>query len=139
MSSIDANEIPELDRGGLRRFGMITGAALVVLFGIVLPLVFARPLPHWPWIGGGVLVSWAVLAPLSLRPVYRGWTRFGLTLNKITNPIILGLVFVVAVTPVALLFKVVGRDTMSRKFKTNAPSYRVPSAPISKDDMKRPF
>jgi hypothetical protein len=41
--------IPELDKAGLRRFGLTTGIIVAVLFGIVLPWVFNLGWPTWPW------------------------------------------------------------------------------------------
>ena len=37
----------------------------------------------------GVLGGWALVAPQSLRPVYRAWMRLGLLLNKVTSPIVM--------------------------------------------------
>ena len=34
------HEIPELDREGLRQFGLTTGGIVAVLFGVVLPWLF---------------------------------------------------------------------------------------------------
>jgi hypothetical protein len=139
MNSIDGDGIAELDSAGLRRFALVTGSLLMGLFGVLLPTLLARPYPHWPWLGGGVLLAWASLAPRSLRPLYRAWTHLGLRLNRITNPFVLSLVFIVAITPLALLFKLVGRDALSRKLRSDVASYRVTSTPITKDDMRRPF
>jgi Kef-type K+ transport system membrane component KefB len=134
-----AHDIPELDREGLRGFAWQTGAALVVIFGIVLPWLAGFPWPVWPWVVGGALAAWGVVAPTSLGPVYRGWMRFGLLLNRIVSPIVLGIVFYVVITPVSLFMKVIGRDPMRRGFDEDVSTYRVPSKRRSKEQMERPF
>ena len=49
--------------------------------------------------------------------------RIGLTLGLVTQPLILVTVFLVLICPVALVFKLIGRDTMKRKLDKSATSY----------------
>ena len=133
------NAIPELDSKGLREFGLVTGGILAVLFGLFFPWLLEFDIPVWPWVAAGVLGLWAVAAPLSLRPVYYWWMRFALLLSRITTPIILGIVFFLVFLPVAMVMKVVGRDTMARRFDESAKSYRVPSHKAPRDQLERPF
>ena len=70
--SADKAEIPELDRPGLRRFGLTTGAIVAALFGVLLPYLFDHAWPRWPWVIAAILITWATVAPGTLRLVYRG-------------------------------------------------------------------
>ena len=137
MTSSD-HTIPELDRKGLREFGLVTGGIIAGLFGLFFPWVFERPLPVWPFIVFAVLGLWGLAAPMSLRPVYRVWMKFGLILSRITTPIIMGLVFYVVITPVAILWKIIGKDAMARKFD-NSESYRLPSRKAPPENLERPY
>jgi F0F1-type ATP synthase assembly protein I len=137
--AIDHGEIPELDRRGLRQFALSTGAIVAILFGLFFPWVLDVGFPFWPWIVAGVLAAWGLAAPASLRPVYRGWMRFGLLLNRIVTPIILGVLFFLIITPVSGVMRLVRRDAMARSFDENAETYRVPSAKRPKSHMERPF
>jgi len=130
--------IPELDRKSLREFGIVTGGIVAGLFGLFFPWVFERSYPIWPWVIFGVLGFWALIAPMSLRPVYRTWMRFGLLLSKITTPIIMGLVYYLVITPFALVLKVAGKDAMRRKF-AEQDSYRVTRDKIRKDSLEHPY
>jgi predicted membrane metal-binding protein len=130
--------IPELDRKGLREFGLVTGAIVAVLFGLFFPWLLDRSWPLWPWIVFGVLGAWGLVAPMSLRPVYRLWIRFGLLMSRITTPLIMGLVFYLAVTPMALGLKILGKDPMRRRLD-DSQTYRVPSEKAPPDSLKRPF
>jgi len=131
--------IPELDRKGLRDFGLVTGAIVAALFGVFFPWVFERAFPLWPWVILGLLGGWALVAPNSLRPVYRGWMRIGLLLSKITTPIVMGLVFLVIFIPVGLVMRVMRRDLLRRSFDRSVVSYRVPSEHPPKRNLEKPF
>jgi hypothetical protein len=133
------HDIPELDRKGLRDFGLTTGAIVAGLFGLFFPWVFeAESWPLWPWIVFGVLGAWGLIAPMTLKPVYHGWMRIGLVLNKVMTPLIMGICFFLVVTPVALLKKIGGKDAMARDFD-DSETYRVPSTPPKADNLKRPY
>ena len=132
------NEIPELDKSGLRQFGLITGAIVAGLFGIVFPYLLDVSWPLWPWLIFAVLVSWALIAPSSLRPVYQGWMRFGMLLGKITTPIILTLLFLITILPTALLLRLFRKDPMRRSFDDSA-SYRVKAKQPSVQNLEKPY
>jgi hypothetical protein len=134
----DTHPIPELDRKGLREFGLVTGGILVALFGLLIPWLLGRALPLWPWVVMLVLAVWSLVAPLSLRHVYRLWMRFGLVLSRITTPIILGIAFFLVLTPMGLLRRAFGRDAMARKFDESA-SYRVPSTETPVEKLEKPY
>lgn len=131
-------KIPELDRQGLRNFALVTGSIVAGLFGVVLPWVFNLGWPRWPWVLCGVLIAMGLIAPLALQPIYKGWMRFGLILNKITSPLIMSLVFFTVITPFGLVRRLLSHDPMSRKL-TDQDSYRVPSKKSPAKNMERPF
>jgi len=134
-----AHEIPELDRKGLRQFGLVTGGIVAGLFGLLLPWLLEHALPVWPWVVFGVLAFWSVGAPRSLRHVYRTWMRFGLLLSRITTPVILGIVYFGVITPMGLVMRVAGRDPMARRFDEKIQSYRIPSGKVTREHMEKPF
>lgn len=131
-------KIPELDAKGLREFGLTTGAIVAVLFGLVLPYLLGRPIPTWPWIIAAILIGWALAFPRTLRPVYRGWMRIGLLLGKVTTPIILTLVYFVAIVPASVVLRILGKDLLQRK-RDDSESYRVPSKNPSVSNMEKPY
>ena len=133
------HEIAEIDRKGLREFGLLTGAIVAVLFGLFFPWLLEFSIPLWPWLVGAVLGIWGLAAPDSLRPVYNGWMKFGLLLSKITTPIILGVVFFIVMLPIALIMRLFGHDPMARRFDDRAESYRVSSREIPRENVERPY
>jgi hypothetical protein len=132
------HEIKTPDRNGLREFGLVTGGIVAGLFGLFFPWLLARPVPAWPWVIAGVLGGWGLVAPQSLGAVYRGWMKFGLLMSKVTTPVIMGIVFYLVITPIGLLRRLSGRDSLLRRFDTSA-SYRVPSAKPPVKNLERPF
>ena len=131
--------IPELDRAGLRSFGFTTGAIVVVLFGLFFPWVLERPWPLWPWIILAVLAGMGLVVPMWLRPIYRGWMRFGLFMSKIMTPLVLGIVFYLMYWPMGLLRRLFGGDKMARSFSKEMNSYRVESTRHPPKSLERPF
>ena len=134
-----SHAIPDLDRKGLRQFGFTTGVIVAVLFGLFFPWLLDRAIPLWPWILCGILSVWALLAPSTLRPVYRVWMRFGLLMSRITTPLILGIVFFIVITPIAIIRGLLGKDSMARDFDETSPSYRVESRKASRTNLEKPF
>lgn len=120
-------------------------------FGFVFAVVFAI-IGLWPLIGDGAIRVWAMgvaaaflaialVVPRALRPLNIAWFKFGLLLYKITNPIVMAVMYYIAVVPVGLLLKVFGKDPLLRRFDPEAKSYwidREPPGP-EPESMKRQF
>ncbi|HLF10880.1 MAG TPA: SxtJ family membrane protein [Gammaproteobacteria bacterium] len=135
---VNVHSIPELDRNGLRRFALTTGGIVAVLFGLFFPWLLERSIPIWPWVVAGVLVAWGLIAPSSLRPVYRGWMIFGLLLNKVMSPLIMSLLFFLAITPMGLVRRMFGHAVPKHR-DAAAKSYRIASKKANPEDLERPF
>ena len=131
--------IPELDSGGLRNFGLTSGAIIAALFGLLFPWLFDRSIPGWPWIVLAVLATWALIVPSTLRPVYRGWMRVGMILSRFTTPLVLGMVYFVVFVPVGLLRRLLGKDSMSRALSPGEKSYRVISETRPGNNLENPY
>ncbi len=104
-------------------------------FGFVFAAVFAV-ISLWPLTGGGGARIWALAIaalflaaalakPTILRPLNRVWFRFGLLLGRIVSPIVMAVVFCVAITPTALIVRAFGKDLLRLKFDPDAESYWI--------------
>lgn len=131
-------QIPELDKKGLRDFALVTSLIVCILFGLFIPWLFEFQWPIWPWILGGTLSLVGLTVPNALRPVYKGWMTFGLLLNKIVTPIIMGIVFFLVVTPTGLIRRMFVRNTLDRNFD-DSESYRKVSEEKPPSTLERPF
>jgi hypothetical protein len=131
--------IPDLDAKGLRQFAMTTAGMVAVLFGLFLPWLLKAAWPLWPWVIAGILALWGLIAPRSLRPIYRGWMRLGLLLSRITTPLILGLVFFIVFVPAGFIMRLFRHDPMRRHAAPEAISYRCPSETPAPDSLEKPY
>ena len=132
-------QIEALDKAGYRKFGLVTSAIIIVLFGLALPWVFSLSFPRWPWIVAGILSAWALLFPITLRPVYIGWMKFGNMMNWINTRIILGIMFYVLILPFGLVMRLLGHDPMRRNLDSSMSSYRIESQKQDKDNVEHPY
>jgi hypothetical protein len=116
--------IPELGRSGLRQFGITTGAIMAGLFGVFFPWLLEAGIVLWPWVLFALLAIMALVAPMSLGPVYHWWMRFGLFMSRFTTP---------------LIMKILGKDPMRRKLAQDQTTYRVTSSRSARERLERPF
>jgi hypothetical protein len=96
-----------------KQFGALLAAIATVV--AVWPL-FNDETFDWPWGVAAVaalLLAWR--APQLLTPLARGWLWLGHLLGYVNTRVILALVFFVVITPVALLFRLLGRDALRLK------------------------
>ena len=121
-------------------------------FGLTFAAVFALLAGWMAYKGNGhwtasliASAGFAVLAlviPRFLYPLNVAWMWFGGVLNRIVSPIVLGIIFFAVFTPVAMVFKLRGRDLLARKFEPSRPSYwldRTPPGPDAERSFPRQF
>lgn len=133
------HEIIELDKKGLREFGLVGGLIVAVVFGFVLPILRHHSLSIVPWIIALVLWVWAIVAPATLNLVYQIWMRIGLVLGWIQTRIILSVLFYAILTPMGLIGRLLNRDRLMQRFEPNSPTYRQPSKLRTKESMEKTF
>ena len=133
------HKITDLDAKGLRHFAWSTAAAIALLFGAALPLLFGGSIHWWPFVLAAALILWGLAAPGTLRPVYRGWMRIGLLLNAVTTPLILGILFILVFVPTGLIMRLLGRDPLRRHLHADATTYRERSHEALRESMEKPY
>ena len=77
--------------------------------------------------GASTLAALAV--PRLLAPANRLWMKFGLLLHRVTNPLIMGLLFYLTVTPTALIMRALGKDPLSLRLDPEARTYWIDRDP----------
>lgn len=85
-----------------------------------------------------LFVLLALYAPHVLEPLNRIWYNFGLLLGKIVSPIVLSVLFFVLITPVALITRLFGRDTLLLK-KRKVLSYWVAKDSMDPESFKKQY
>ena len=77
------------------------------------------------WLIAGTVVGLiTVVAPELLTPFNKAWMKLGDLMGKVVSPLVLGIIFFMLITPVALVTRLFGRDELRLK-KTNASSYWI--------------
>ena len=127
------------DKQELRKFGLVFAGMFILIFGLLLPWIWDKSSPMWPWIVAAVFVAAALLVPMTLGPVYRLWMKIGHVLGWINTRIILGVMFFLIFAPVALLLRLLGKDMLRRRLDTSATTYRIASEQLPRDRMERPY
>ena len=96
-----------------KRFGLVVGS-IAVAFGCLRVWLHGEV----GWFSGILiavgllLVIAALIKPDVLEPANRAWAKLGLLLHKVTNPIFLGGMYVIAIVPTGLMMRAFGVDPM---------------------------
>ena len=119
------------------------------VFGSVLACIMAA-LALWPLLDHNVpslpwgiatltlfLMTW--LTPLSLTPILKVWLKFGHILGIINTHLLLGIAFFLFITPIALLFKLIGRDALALRFQQKASYWKNQNKTWSPESFKQQF
>lgn len=123
----NASSFRKVTLGSDRKFGLTFGAIFALI--AFWPL-FHHHSPRWGFLVAGVIMAVVALArPAALAPLNRAWFRLGLLLNKVANPIIMGLMFFGAVTPLGWLMRKRGGDPLSLKMAPQASTYWIAREP----------
>jgi hypothetical protein len=120
---IDGKAHYEVSVGSDRKFG-ITFAVVFALIGL-FPLVVGGRIRLWALAIALLFLVVALLRPPLLHRLNIFWFKFGMLLSRIVSPIVTGLIFFVAVVPIALVMRALGKDMLGRKFDRNATTYWV--------------
>jgi Saxitoxin biosynthesis operon protein SxtJ len=119
-------------RSTLRWFACF-GAAVLVALSALQYLHAENPIAAL--VLGGLAALLALLGlftPGWLRPVFVGMMVVTYPLNWLVSHLILGFLYYCVFTPIALFFKLIGRDALHRRFEAERASYWA-AKPESKD------
>lgn len=122
-----------------RSFGL-TFVAFFVLVGL-LPMVHHKQPRVWALVASGIFLLATFACPSVLKPLNLLWSKFGLLLSRITNPIVTGLMFYLFFTPASLILRSLGKDPLRIKFDPAGKTYwitRTPSGPTP-ESMRHQF
>ena len=116
-------------------------------FGLVFFVVFLL-IGFYPLINQGDIRIWSIILSLIflflgflnsklLSPLNKIWFKFGNFLGKIISPVIMGIIFFLVVTPIAILMRLLKKDLINIKFN-NDRSYWIEKDKV-KSKMKNQF
>tara|TARA_Y100000768_G_scaffold381263_1_gene359662 strand:+ start:1299 stop:1679 length:381 start_codon:yes stop_codon:yes gene_type:complete len=103
-------------------------------FGVVFFIVFLI-ISFWPLLNSNDIRIWSLVISIIflilglinskiLTPLNKLWFKFGIFLGNIISPIVMGIIYFIVVTPIALILKVFNKDVLNLK-KTKNSSYWI--------------
>ena len=122
-----------------RAFGFVFAVVFLVI--AVWPLASGGALGYWPLAVAVAFGAIALAAPRLLAWPNRLWLRLGLLLHRVMSPIALALIFYVAIMPVGLVMRMLGKDLLRLRRRPDATTYwieRTPPGPPP-DSLKNQF
>ena len=120
-----------------REFGLIVGGVFVLIAAYAY---FRKGHANIVCLAIGlVLITAAILIPLRLTLIKTGWEKLGQFLGYINTIVLLTVVYLVVVTPMAMLNRLFGKDPLKLKTNREAKSYWETSDTKDKLEMKQQF
>ena len=121
--------------GSNRSFGLVF--FVVFLLISIYPFLKDENIRLWSFIISIIFLFLGLLNSNLLSPLNKLWFRFGLFLGKIISPIIMGIIFFLVVTPIAIIMRIFKKDILNLEFKENNTYWIDKTGPKSK--MKNQF
>ena len=106
-----------------KSFGVVF--SIVFLIVALYPLINSEGLRIWALVASIIFFLLALLAPKILVLPNKLWFKFGLLIGYIVAPIVITLVYFVAVLPTGLIMRLLGKDLLKQKLDKNAKSYWI--------------
>jgi hypothetical protein len=109
----------------LRQFSYISLVGFPLLAWVLLHVTLRLP-PTVVWsvaAVGPVVLILGVIRPKFVWPVYVGMMLIALPIGFVVSAILLRVIYYVMFTPIALWFRLTGRDAMHRRFEPDADTY----------------
>lgn len=124
----------------LRKFGFLMASILGILLGTLVPYFKAGNFNQSLILIGAAFGMVGLIYPLALKPVFQVWMAIGHILGWINSRIILSLIFFLIFTPIGLVRRLLGRDSLSLRAGEKSNTYRqVSSNPSDISQMESPF
>ena len=118
-----------------RSFGIVF--FIVFLLIALYPLLKGNDLRIWSLIISLVFLILGLINSKILTPLNRLWFKFGLLLGRFISPLIMGIIFFVVVTPIAIIMRLLKKDLLNLKYNKKETYWIDKSGPKSK--MKNQF
>ena len=120
-------EFDEIKTSSNRSFGITFTTVFIII--ALLPLLKHHTLSYgWLFFAVAMLLI-TFTSPNLLTVPNKIWTRFGLLLGKVMTPIIIGIMFFIMLTPIALILRCLGKDLLKLRLQASNQSYWILRSP----------
>ncbi|MFH1655791.1 MAG: SxtJ family membrane protein [Candidatus Omnitrophota bacterium] len=107
-----------------RKFGIVLSVVLIVI-GVVIPTLRKTNIHFWAVYLSGTVFVLGVFFTKFFVPVFKTWMKIAYLIGKIISSLILGIFFYLIITPVGLIMKCFGRDSLSKAWDKTTDSYWI--------------
>ena len=118
-----------------RSFGIVF--FIVFLLIALYPLLKGNDLRIWSLLISFIFLALGLINSKILTPLNKLWFKFGLLLGRFISPLIMGIIFFVVVTPIAIIMRLLKKDLLNLKYNKKETYWIDKSGPKSK--MKNQF
>ena len=109
----------------LRQFSIALIVATAAVGGLLWWRLGPNQISQWLWIGGPVLGVVGLVVPPLMRPVFVGLSLLAFPIGYVVGFVALALIYYLMVTPIGLVFRLLRRDPLHRKFDRSASTYWI--------------
>ena len=114
--------------GSNRSFGIVF--FIVFLIISIYPLLNDNSIRLWSLVIGIIFLILGLVESKILTPLNIIWMKLGMYLGIIVSPIVMGIVFFLAVTPISFIMKILRKDLLNLKMNKERTYW------IEKDEIK---
>ena len=122
--------------GSNKSFGIVF--FIVFLLIALYPLFNEQNLRIWSLVISIIFLILGLLNSKILNPLNKLWFKLGILLGKIVSPLVMGLIFFIVVTPIAIIMRIFKKDLINLK-KNNNKTYWIEKDDKIKSSMKNQF
>jgi len=120
-----------------RKFGLTVGGAFLVISAISWWRGHHTAAPVFAGIGT-LLVLAGLVVPTALGPVNKAWMGLAVLISKVTTPVFMGAVYFVVLTPIGLLRRAMGKNSLVAATTENGGHWASKAPPVA-GSMQRQF
>jgi len=118
MAMIEINKNPS--RKELLWFGLL----FLLFFGIIGALSYWKfQAPYWIWSVAAAVACIFFIFPPVRRPLYLGWVYAAYPIGLVVSYLVMVAIYYLVVTPIGLVMRLAGRDSLNRSFDAEARTY----------------
>ena len=106
-----------------RAFGIVFATFFMVI--CLYPILQNNGVRLWALLISIILYFLSFFLPKAFIVPNKLWIKFGMLLGALIAPIIMGIIFILIVTPIGLIMQLIGKDVLNQKITKSVKSYWI--------------
>ena len=113
----------KIKRSNDRNFGLIFAAFFMII--CLYPILQGQDIKLWACTISFIFLFFGIFFPKALILPNKLWFKFGMLLGTIIAPIIMGIIFILVVSPIGIIMRLLGKDILNQKMEKSSKSYWI--------------